>query len=145
MNLLISLSMTILMNVCQFQTHDSDFIQISEAVHSFVKAVDKQNTEATAKILHKDFRAIVNQAFGSDKVDILNKTTYLDLMKKGVIGGDERSVLITSIDMVGNNATVKAIFTGKDLVFETFVQLVKNTNGEWRIISDLPTIEKIKK
>ncbi len=119
-----------------------DLEKISEAIHHFVSAADQRNSAEMDKVLHKDFRAVVNRLFGSTEVSIMNKTLYLDLLKQGKIGGDNRTVEINSVNLEGNNAVVRASFSGKELKFNTFIQLVKDTEGHWSLISDMPLIEK---
>ena len=119
-----------------------DLEKISKAVHDFSSSADQRDIKNMDKILHKDYRAVVNRLFGSEEVSVMNKSLYLDLLKQEKIGGDSRSVEIQSIDVEENNAVVRATFTGKELIFTTFIQLVKDVEGNWLIISDLPRIEK---
>lgn len=121
-----------------------DIAEVTNLVHAFSKSGDERNVVKLEKILHKDYRAIVNQAFGSSEIQFMDKATYLDLLKKKAIGGDTRSVTILSIEMEENNAIVKAKFAGKALIFTTFMQMVKNSEGEWKVMSDLPVIQKVK-
>lgn len=119
-----------------------DILAVSELVHDFSKSADQRDGKRMQSILHKDFRAIVNQAMGSKEVQLIDKASYLDLMKKEVIGGDTREVTILSIDMEDKNAVVKARFAGKELVFTTFIQAVKTDGGSWKLMSDMPVIQK---
>lgn len=121
----------------------TDVDQINLVLHEFVKYVDEQNIEKTSSLLDENFRSVLNRAFDTEKVDVLEKKAYLDLMGKKVIGGDERSVEICSIELSGNNASVKAKLVGKKLIFETFIQFVKNKEGIWMVISELPMIQVV--
>ncbi|MEM6696989.1 MAG: nuclear transport factor 2 family protein [Bacteroidota bacterium] len=121
---------------------DADMNAVIEAVEQFVESADQRNVEQMDVIMHSNFRAIVNRLFGSEEVSIMDKALYLDLLKQGKIGGDDRTITIESIHFEGNNALVKASFEGKELVFHTFMQLVRETSGDWKIISDMPNIEK---
>ncbi len=137
----------IIMSFSCFFNHNfpsEDIMEVTKLVHAFSKNSDERNIDKMDNILHQNYRTIVNQAFGSDEIQLMNKTNYLDLLKRKVIGGDKRSVIILSIDMEENNAVVKAKFTGKKLIFTTFIQLVKDSAGKWKIISDLPIIQKAK-
>lgn len=120
----------------------TDTEQVVQAVESFAKSADKQDVKQMDTLMHTDFRAIVNRLFGSEEVAIMDKAVYLDLLQQGKIGGDERTVTIQSIHFEGHNALVKATFTGKELIFHTFIQLVQEASGAWKVISDMPTIEK---
>lgn len=119
-----------------------EFEQVINAVKEFADAADQRDADRLDKIMHKDYRSVVNRLFGSAEVSIMNKTLYLDLLKKGKIGGDQRSVNINSVNVIGNNAVVNVSLTGKELVFHSFMQLVKAPSGEWLVISDMPDIKK---
>lgn len=130
---------------CLYHHHfpPTEVLQVSEAVHAFAKNADEQDVNAMDKLLHEQFRAIVNQAMGSKEVQIIDKGSYLNLLKAKKLGGDTRSVTILSIDLEAQNALVKARFSGKKRTFITFIQLVANAEREWKIVSDLPVIQKL--
>ncbi|MEL6256685.1 MAG: nuclear transport factor 2 family protein [Bacteroidota bacterium] len=117
--------------------------KISAAVKAFVKSADKQDVISMDKIMHKEYRTVANQLFGAPEVSVIDKTTYLAMMREGKLGGDSRKVKIEEIEVIGKNAVVKATFTGKKLIFQTFVQLVKGPDGEWKVISDMPAVQKV--
>ena len=121
----------------------NDSEEVAAAVKAFVKHADKQDLTKMDALLHKEYRTVVNRLFGSEEVSIMDKSTYLSLMKEGKVGGDKRKVKIGEIKIIGNNAMVEATFTGEKLVFETFLQLAKDVSGEWKIISDFPKIAQI--
>ncbi|MEL6986381.1 MAG: nuclear transport factor 2 family protein [Bacteroidota bacterium] len=121
---------------------NEDFMAISNVAMKFAKSADNRNTVELESIMHSEFRAIVNQAMGSKEMQLIDKSTYLDLIRKEVIGGDQREVHILSIDMENNNAVVKVKLIRKQLHFYSFMQLVKEANGHWKLISDLPNIVK---
>ncbi|BDS15528.1 nuclear transport factor 2 family protein [Aureispira anguillae] len=116
---------------------------IVEAVENFASNADQQNVAKMEKTLHKDFRAVLNQLFGSKEVSITNKESYLELLKAKKIGGDTRIVTINSVDIQGKNAFVKATFKGKKLNFNTYLLLVEEEKGLWKIISDTPLITTV--
>ena len=122
----------------------SDISDITSLVETFSKSADGRQVAKMESILHDSFRAIINRAFGSDKVDFIDKQTYLTLLREEKIGGDNRHISITSIDLEGNNAVVKAELAGKDYNFTTFIQTVKGADGKWKVMSDMPHIEKNK-
>jgi len=117
---------------------------IIEIVEAFAKSADQQNTAKMGKILHKDFRALINRLFGSEDLSVTNKETYLSLLESKKIGGDNRTVIINSINIQGANAYVHATFKGEKLIFNTYLLLVEREDGVWQIISDMPVIEKVK-
>ena len=140
MNILVFLMAFSCLGNLQFSS--DDIAKVSEAVYEFSKGADTRDVAILDHVLHDNFRAIVNQAMGSKEIQIIDKTTYLELLKKEAIGGDARTVTILSIDMEENNAIVKAKLVGKALTFTTFIQVVKNADGEWQVMSDLPKITK---
>ena len=121
---------------------DTNMAAVIKAVEQFTKSADKRDVKQMDAIMHSNFRAIVNRLFGSEEVSIMDKALYLDLLKKGKIGGDNRKITVESIHFEGSNALVKATLEGEELIFYTFIQLVQETSGDWKIISDMPNIEK---
>lgn len=121
----------------------NDSEQIALAVKAFAKSADKQDVEKMDQVLHKEYRTVANRLFGSEEVSIIDKKTYLSMMREGKLGGDKRKVKIGEIKVIGNNAMVEATFTGEKLIFETFLQLAKDASGEWKVISDFPKIAKL--
>ncbi len=120
-----------------------DLAKIEAVVRAFSTAGDQQDATRLDKILHPQYRAIVNRLFGSPDLSLMDKTLYLQLIADKKIGGDTREVFMLQIDIEGNTAFVKAILKGKVLRFTTFVSLVKLPDGTWQIISDMPEIEKV--
>ena len=116
--------------------------QCTETVKAFAKAADDRNHKALDKLLHPKFRSVTNRLFGSMDLSQMNKTAYIDLIKQGKIGGDKRVVEILSLDITAYNACVKARFTGEQLVFTTYILLVKNAEEQWQVVDDMPVVEK---
>jgi len=121
---------------------DNEEKAVKEAVKLFSQSADLQNTNNMNKVLHKNFRAVLNQLFGSKEVSITDKETYLALLKDKKIGGDKRKVSFESVDIYGKNASVKAVFDGNALKFSTYILLVKTAEGKWQVINDMPIISK---
>jgi aminopeptidase N len=119
--------------------------EIIEVVEAFAKSADQQNSAKMDKVLHKDFRALVNRLFGSKDLSVTDKKTYLSLLEAKKIGGDNRTVIINSINIQGANAYVHATFKGESLIFNTYLLLVENEDGTWQIVNDMPVIEKVGK
>ena len=125
------------------QQNNSNFSEINNAVNSFVKAGDKRDTEILKSVLHPEFRTLANRFFGGEELQVLSKEVYLKLIGDGTIGGDDRKVEIRNTEVIGHNAHVRATFTGNEYKFNTFVLLAQNTEGEWKVVSDMPFVEKI--
>ena len=134
------LTMTMMINLTtQAQT---DKAAVEQLINQFAKAGDQRDVAQLRKILHDDFRLAMNRLFGSEKVDLLDKPTYLTMMEEGKLGGDSRTVKILFIDITQNNAAAKVALKGKALTFESYYQLVKNAAGQWQLINDLPFAAK---
>lgn len=133
---------TAIFTACMASNPNPENKAVIEAVNQFVKSADSRNTEGMKSILHDEFRAVINRLFGNDGVSIMTKEVYLQMLADGKIGGDERKVEILSVDVINNNASVKARFTGKEYVFDTYLLLVKQSNNEWKVINDMPYIAK---
>ncbi|MEO1257208.1 MAG: nuclear transport factor 2 family protein [Bacteroidota bacterium] len=120
-----------------------DLANIETVVQNFARFGDQQNADGLDGILHPEYRAVVNRLFGSPEASLMNKATYLQLVRDKKIGGDERQVFLLSVDVVNNNASVKAIFEGKQLRFTTFISLIKSEEGKWLVVGDMPDIEEV--
>ncbi len=142
-NILFSFSVLMLGSFTASAQNAADLAKIEAAVHAFSNSGDQRDVSQLEKILHPQFRAVVNRAFGSPELSLMDKTLYLQLMKDKKIGGDKREVFVLQTDLGKNVATVKALFQGRELRFTTFISLVKLENGEWQIVSDMPEIEKV--
>jgi hypothetical protein len=134
---LILIMMTSVSSIAQ-----SDQVLIEQLVNQFAKAGDQRDVAKLKNLLHDDFRIAMNRLFGSEKVDLLIKSTYLKMMEDGKLGGDNRTVQILSVDITQNNAAVKVTLKGKALTFQSYYHLVKNVAGQWQLINDLPFASK---
>lgn len=125
-----------------FAQSKEDKKDVETLIRAFVNAGDQQDQTAVASLLDENYRTIMNKLFGSEETSLMDKATYLSLLESGKIGGDTREVKIKSIDIVQDNAYVKAELIGKKLKFTSFFLLVKTRSNEWKLISDMPYIEK---
>ena len=116
--------------------------QLTKVVEEYAKAGDNRDTKTLDQLLHTEFRSVVNRLFGSKDLSVMSKTVYLDLMKQEKIGGDQRKVEILNIDVMDHTAYIKARFSGKKLIFTTFLLLAKNADDQWQVVNDMPLVEK---
>lgn len=142
-NPLFSFTILMLASCASPAQNSTDLSNIDEAVRAFARGSDQQDAAGLDKVLHPQFRAVVNRAFGSADVSLMDKAAYLQLIRDKKIGGDTRDVHLVQTDITNNIATVKAIFQGKLLRFTTFVSLVKLPDGTWQVVGDMPDIEKV--
>ena len=121
----------------------ADLAKIEAVTRLFSAAGDHRDVVQLDRILHPQYRAVANRFLGSPDLTLMDKTSYLQLMKDKKIGGDSREVFILHTDLGHQVATVKAVFQGKILRFTTFISLVKLENGDWQIVGDMPEVEKL--
>lgn len=111
---------------------------VIEAIQGFIKGADERDLSQLEKVLHPEFRVVANRLMGSDALRIIDRTLYLQLIKEGKLGGDQRTVEVTYVHIVENNATAKVTIKGKALTFQSFYHLVKADGATWQLIEDLP-------
>lgn len=120
------------------QSSDDD--NVRKCITLFSVYAGDRDISGMERVLHADFRVIANQLMGGDAVSLIDKQTYLQFLRDKKFGGEKRTVTIKSIDVMGNNASVKVVFEGEKAVFTSYMLLVKDKAGEWAIISDLPSV-----
>ena len=70
--------------------NDREKAAVNKTIVDFLHAADARDLTQLQTILHPDFRVIANKVLGADKINILPKSSYLNLMEAGKIGGDKR-------------------------------------------------------
>jgi Putative lumazine-binding len=120
--------------------NSSDFESIEKTIRSFAQAADENNADELAKYLDVNYRIVMNQLFGSAEVSIMTREIYLDKIRTKEYGGEKREVVIDGITLNGKTAVAKVIFKGQKLSFISTIELVKDTQGIWKLISDTPVI-----
>lgn len=136
--LLVGLMLTV--NTTQAQSKKADRAAIEKTLHAFNKAGNTPDPEALENLLHDQFRVVLNRAFGGNDVSIMDKQTYIGMIRDGKIGGVERSLKIEDIDVMDHMASVKAVMENDKLVFHTRWLLVKNPENQWVLVSDAPLV-----
>lgn len=119
----------------------SDKELITQVVNQFAQGADNHDTVLLGQVLDTHFRAAVNRAFGSTQLQVIDKSTYLNLIKEKKLGGDKRTISVQNIIIHESTATAEVIFEGSKLNFTTFISLIKNEDQTWMIIQDLPIIK----
>ena len=115
---------------------------IKKTVTTYLKGGDERNSTLLNEAMHEDFRVVLHRAFGGEKTSVLSKETYVKMVEDEKLGGTKRTVKFKSVDYSGNVATVKANLESDKLIFESYYDLVKNTDGKWQIVSDMPHVTK---
>jgi len=114
--------------------------KIINAVTDFVRGGDERNIEKLDNILHQEFRNTQNGFFAEKGVVVFDKEKYLSLIRDKVFGGNPREMEISSIEEAGNIAIVKALLKSSELTFTSFISLVADENGDWKVIENFPFI-----
>lgn len=121
-----------------------DINNIENCIVDFAQAGDDRDIKLLDKVMHPEFRSVLNRLMGSDLVTVLSKQDYLSVVEQGKIGGDKRAVMILSLDIMQNSASAKVGLKGSSLTFYTYYHLIKSKEGHWQLLNDLPYVEKNK-
>lgn len=111
---------------------------VKKTILDFSKAGDANNTEKLDKILHSDYRIIMNRLFGSKEVSIMNKAQYIKKIESKEWGGDKRVVNVETIIFNENSASAIVAYKGEKMSWKSIIHLVNSENNEWLIISETP-------
>lgn len=113
---------------------------IKKVITNFAKAADNSDATKLATYLDENYRIVMNRLFGSESVSIINKTDYLAKIESKEWGGDKRKVEVLSIVVNGNTASAHVSLQGEKATFISIFTLIKNADGEWLLVSDIPII-----
>lgn len=109
---------------------------LTQLIHQFATAGDRQDVAALDKLLHADYRVVWNNA-AEGKLTVLNREVYLNMVREKKIGGDQRTVSIESVELsAGGNALVKTSIKGKQADFQSLFSLVQGKDGDWLLVQD---------
>ncbi len=114
---------------------------IGALIGQYVQAGDDRNVDVFESILDSNFRIVVNGFRGQAGITIIDKSTYITLIESERIGGDTRTYTVEYIDVKENIATAKVVIEGTTVLFTSFYQFVKNEEGSWHLIGDMPYTE----
>jgi ketosteroid isomerase-like protein len=113
---------------------------IKKIVTNFSKAGDTNNSEKLSTYLDDNYRIVMNRLFGSTAVSTMSKSMYLEKIASKEFGGDERKVSFDSVTINGNTACAIVMLEGEKMTSKSIITLVKNTDGIWKLMSDMPVI-----
>ena len=114
--------------------------KIEQLVHAFSEAASEADVTTMDKLLHPEFRVVINQFMGSPEVTIMNKTAYLEGMKVGKIGGKPHTLKVESVEVNGHTAVAKAQMSSEAMTMNIHFSVVQNPEGEWSLIEDFPFV-----
>ncbi len=111
------------------------------AISNFAKAADNSDASAIAELLDENFRIVMNQLFGSKEVSIMPKAVYVEKIKTKEFGGEPRKVTVENVMVNGNTASARVTYAGAKMTFVSLTTLVKNADGQWKLVSEMPVIK----
>lgn len=118
----------------------ADATAIEKTIRTFSKAGDEQNVNDLEVVLDASYRVVMNRLFGSTTTIVMTRDAYLDKIRNKEFGGDSRKVTIENVLINGETASAKVTFKGAKMTFVSLMTLVKTAEGNWILVSDLPTI-----
>lgn len=113
---------------------------VKQTIIEFAKAGDNSDAVALEKLLDANYRVVMNRLFGSKEVSVVSRAVYLEKIKTKEWGGDTRKVSIQSAAINGSTASVLVSFKGTKSTFISFITLVSDEHGNWKLIGDVPMI-----
>ena len=116
--------------------HSTDEANIRQQVAAFIQAGDERDIASLEELLHSDFRVVVNQFMGGDGVTLIAKEAYLGMIRDEKIGGVERQLEFRHISIHGHTAAAEIRLESEAAAFDSFITLIQDKQGQWRIISD---------
>ncbi|PCE66629.1 nuclear transport factor 2 family protein [Sediminicola luteus] len=121
-------------------SHAQDTEKIRTLIQNFSEAGDRQDAAELDQYLHPHYRIVMNRLFGSHELTIMDKSTYLDKIKRKEFGGDQRKVIVEEPKLNGNTAYAKVRFVGKQMQFNSLILAVKDGQGNWFLLSESPVV-----
>ncbi len=110
--------------------------EIEQCITNFSSAVDNRNSESLEPLLNENFRVVANRFPTDDKTTVLNKETYISLLKAGKIGAEKREVKINQLTLQTTSQQPKLNFypTNQLLPLTKHLFLINKTNGRYFLI-----------
>jgi nucleoid-associated protein YejK len=110
---------------------------VEAATMQFIEGGDKSDFAALDAVLHTQYRVLMNRIFG-DAVTVLDKITYLQMIKDKKIGGVPRQTQILSVSVTENIAAVELTSNSAQAELHSYLHFIKEPDGKWRLVSDMP-------
>lgn len=114
----------------------SDRDEIMDVIYQYMDATEHNKVAVIDEIFHDDFRVMAHTV---DGLRVLDKSTYLNLLREKKIGGNARSLDIKSIEMQSNTASAQIDLVGDKTVFHDRLQLIQSEGG-WKIVHNLTEV-----
>lgn len=124
----------------QAKAQKTELKAIKKTIRTFAQAGDQNNADLLAEQLDANYRVLMNRLFGSDKVTVMDKQAYLEKIRSKEFGGDDRALKFEEIIINGNSASVRVKMTGRKMSFVSLISLVKDSDQQWKLVSDIPMV-----
>lgn len=133
------LTLTLLASTAS-QAQNSDVQAIHATIEAFAQAGDHNNADRLAEVLDDNYQVVMNQLFGSQEVSVMPRAIYLEKIRSKEFGGDDREVTVESVLLNGLTASAKVSLVGEKMTAVSILTLVKDAEGQWKLIGDMPAI-----
>ena len=138
-SLMLAMSLVLLASGVFAQT-SSEEKEVKKVIEKFFAAGDQQDATELDGLLDANYRVVMNQLFGSSDVMTMSKEAYLGKIRAKEFGGDKRKIDIHSIQVTGKLATADVSSKGEKMQMRSFLNLVQDVEGNWKLIEDMPTV-----
>lgn len=138
-SLMLAMSLMLLVSGVFAQT-SSEEKEVKKVIEQFFAAGDKQDASKLDVLLDGNYRVVMNQLFGSTDVMTMGKEAYLGKIRAKEFGGDTRKIEVHSIQVTGKLATADVSSKGEKMQMRSFLSLVQDAEGAWKLIEDMPTV-----
>jgi len=109
------------------QILDKDVLQV---LNNYAQGTERHDVAMLEKTFHKEFRVV---AMTTDGLRVINRESYLELIKAKKIGGHKRQLHIESILESEKVMQISLTLSGEKAVFHDHLQLIKQ-DEIWQII-----------
>lgn len=138
--LVLILSLALGSTQCQSQNQNNMENQIRSIITHLESAAFTRDIQKVEHYLHDDYRVVANRFRGASTATILNKATYLQMMKDGKIGGTSYKVNIHDIKIADHTAAVDVLYNSPNSNMHKYLILLLDENDQWKVVSDIPVI-----
>lgn len=114
--------------------------EVKQAVTNYEKAIDTKNVSSLQQILAANASITTLNKINNNFAQV-TASDYINSVKAGKVGGWERNLTISSVDVNDNIAMAKVELTDARLKQVEYVTLMK-VGGSWKIVNSALTVEK---
>lgn len=134
--------MTLMLLVVALSVHANNGEKAAKkAALQFARAADEADGTKLQRLLHEQFRVVINQFGEKKETTVWDKTAYLGLIRDGVIGGTSRTTSIEEVTVLEHIAYVRMRSESAKARFTSLLIMTKDLEGNWQVLSDAPYVE----